>query len=123
MNYLQLNFSEIFDKYPKSVKKIISWFASREDLATYIRRENPKANLLEIVTNMVPMIIQHDARKLYEFFDTQDIIISVYQDIHSGNFVWTNSKSHYSSSADSRIEGEVAAFMSAFDYLESNSVD
>jgi len=120
MTYLQLNFTEIFEKYPQSVEKIIQWFASREDLLTYIKRENPTANILQIMNEMVPMIIQHDPRKLYEFFDSLNIIISVYQDAHSGNFVWTNSKFHYSSSADNRIDGEHAAFMSAFDYLENN---
>lgn len=124
MKYLQLDYSIIQSKYPRSLDKVISWFASRDDLVTYLKRGGADDVLKVIKEQMVPMVIQHDPRKLYELFDQLDIMISITKDDYNPfSFHCSNNKMKISNMHSSRIDAEQSAFMQAFDYLESTLIN
>lgn len=122
--YLKLDFDGvIYPKFPQSVKAITNWFCSREDIINGLLGidggEATKEEIRGIMGQIVPVIIQNDPRKLYEFFDDQGIIISiaVHTDLE-GRFIYFNSKENHSFSADNRILAEEGAFLGAFSVLE-----
>lgn len=121
--YLTLSYDDIVGKYPKVVNSIVSWFCAKQDIVGGLMgMEGDGATADEIkeaMKQVVPMIIQHDPRKLYEFFDEKDIriFISAYPDDDS-IFIYHNSSTNHSLTADSRIDAEERAFMDGFILLE-----
>lgn len=121
--YLKLDYEGINKVYPKSVQKVIEWFCSREDIIEGLMGMDgntaTKDEIKAAFTQIVPTIIQHDPRKLYEFFDDQKIVIYIEHLPDSDNrFVYHNSKVSHSHPADDRIEAERGGFIDAFDVLE-----
>ena len=133
--YLKLNYEQVVRLYPKSVARIAEWFASKKDIIEGLEavekgERSPeeqlkdREKLISTVKSIVPPIIQHDPRKLYEFFDEMGIIISVAEHPDSSHttplFNYYNSRTRESKSASSRQEAEGIAFMDAFKILESS---
>jgi len=126
--YLKLDFDGvIYPKYPQCVKAITNWFASREDIIMGLigidggdmTDEASKNQIRDLMVQIVPVIIQNDPRKLYEFFDDQGIRIFI-GDHPDGNtmFTYHNSRINHSFSAENRIDAEKGGFLGAFDVLE-----
>jgi hypothetical protein len=121
--YLQLDYAEVHEKYPLSVERLIEWFAGREDIVKGISEseggELNEVQLKQMMGQVVPMIIQHDPRKLYEFFDENKIIIYIGGHPDTTDlFVHHNNRIQISNTASSRGEAEKGAFMDAFGLLE-----
>lgn len=121
--YLKLDFDGvIYPRFPQSVKAITDWFASREDIIQGLLGIDGGAathpEIKAILVQIVPVIIQNDPRKLYEFFDDQEIYISIAVHSDEDRFFYYHSKNHHSYSADNRILAEEGAFMKAFETLE-----
>lgn len=77
--------------------------------------EEVKAAFIQVV----PIIIQHDPRKLYEYFDAQGVKICI--GIHPDSeevFIYYNSVQKHSYPANSRAEAEKASFLEAFKIVE-----
>lgn len=127
--YLNLDFDGvIYPRFPQSVKAVIAWFCSREDIIEgLVGMSGDKASKEEIkeaFKQVAPIIIQHDPRKLYEFFDDQGIkiCIGVHPDSDS-MFVYYNSVKKESFTASIRSEAERLAFVDAFNILEGRLRD
>src|ERR1051325_3671266 len=113
--HVGLNYTEIRDKYPMSVEKLKDWVSKTAGIANGLREEE----LIDAVDKIVPMMVQYNARSLYEFFDDQNIIIYIgFHPDSRERFVYVNSKTGYSRPAENRIEAEEGAFIDAFDTLE-----
>ncbi len=122
--YLKLDFDGvIYPRFPQSVKAIVDWFSSREDIVEGLMGIDggaaSKDEIREILKLVVPAIIQNDPRKLYEFFDDKGILISIaLVDPGDTRFAYFHNKDYHSFSADNRILAEEGGFMKAFEYLE-----
>lgn len=124
--YLKLDFDGIiYPQFPQSVKAITDWFCSREDIVEGLIGIDGGAathpEIKAILVQIVPVIIQNDPRKLYEFFDDRKIFISVTTYVSAEGEVGFNYyvfNAPYSDSAKTRIEAEERAFLKAFAVLE-----
>jgi hypothetical protein len=118
--YLILDFDNIYKSYPLSVKAIAQWLVNRKDVKENLQfllddtKQDPEELFME---KIVPPMVQHDGRKLYDFFDVKDIYIN----ISKGNNGWTYwiGESPHDTLLPTRIEAEEGAFRSAFEILES----
>jgi hypothetical protein len=134
LTYSHLDYDSISKEYRLSVRDIIKWFSSREDLIEGLGaiegggnkyKDNPR-ELLVLLGQVVPVIIANDPRKLYEFFDDRDIRISIASHPDSTDdesnetpkFTYYNSVTKESRTAKYRGEAETNAFIDAFKLLE-----
>lgn len=118
----KLDYAEIYEKYPLSVEKIVDWFCANEDIVKGMLQAEGDIRMDEMKNVMwktVPMVIQFDPRKLYEFFDSRGIFINILgHPEKEGAFTCHNSKERVSEVGENRIEAEEKAFMRAFSILE-----
>lgn len=126
LHYLNLDFSKIQAACPKAVKEVIEWFCNKKDLIEGLIGMDggnaKKEEIQEAMKHVVPMIIQYDPRKLYDFFDDWEIIISISQ--HEGDmFTVHNSRTKHSVAAENRAEAELIGFTEAFKELEKQLSD
>lgn len=126
--HLILDYEQISRKYPKTIEGIIKWLSDKQEVVEALVENgeagNNRESILETLGQVVPMIIQFDPRKLYEFFDQRNvrIFISGHPD-NDSIFIYHNSATNHSYPADSRIEAEEKAFIDAFAVLEKELKD
>jgi|SRR5882762_55664 len=124
--YLKLDFDGvIYPRFPQSVKAITDWFCSREDIIEGLIGIDggtlSKEEVVVIMKQVVPVIIQNDPRKLYEFFDDKGLYISINLFVGAEGDIGFNYyvfKSPHSNSRKTRIEAEEGGFLEAFSVLE-----
>jgi hypothetical protein len=127
--YLKLPYDEIRLNYPKSLTKITEWLANREDMRNGFEaiegagdKYKDQNEFVKLVAQIVPPLVQHDPRKLYEIFDDLGVRISVGEHVDSSDenplFSYRNNVIRESHSASNRQDAEYAAFMEAFKLLE-----
>jgi hypothetical protein len=130
--YFKLDYDQIVKSYPLSVKHSVKWLASKEDIIQGLGaiendgekyKNNPNL-LYELIGQIMPAIIQQDPRKLYEFFDENNIRISIldHPDSKDDNisFTYHNSVTNTSNVSPTRGEAEKCAFNDAFKLMEEN---
>jgi len=126
LHYLNLDFELINRNCPRAVEAAIDWFCNKEDLINGLigmdGGQASKKEITEAMKHLVPMLIQYDPRKLYDFFDDKGIIISVTQ--HDNDmFAVYNSITKHSVASDSRNQAEAIGFTDAFAVLEKQLTD
>jgi len=118
-----LDFTQIKARYPKGIKKITEWIFAQPELQSvtedFVDNRNPEASK-EMFTGL---LIQMDPRKLYDIFDSLNIIVSVDYDPQMNQwFHWVHILNTLDVSnagaAPSRHTAEVTALHDAFEILE-----
>lgn len=118
--YLELDYDSISKDYPLSVKGIAKWLVSRKDVKENLQallddyKQDPEELFGE---RIVPMLVQHDGRKLFDYFDHNKIYINTTWE--NDMWLYFNNLSTHSSTAENRIEAEEKAIIEAFDLLEN----
>jgi hypothetical protein len=107
-----MNWKEINKKYPNAVDVLCDWL-------NIIKTPDAKKNIgLMQISELF-----HTTRRLYDFFDKEDIYISVYlKDYISHNVWWTDicafGRPIALKTLNSRSAAEKQAFLKAFEILE-----
>ncbi len=117
-----LNFKEIKEKYPKSYKLLVDW--TKGTLLSFQRMimgDLKQENLPEISDEMgekaLEGFIKVNYRLLFDFFDRNDMNISI---IYDGEGLFSfRVGGIVGGSAESRTEVEIDAFNKAFEQLEN----
>lgn len=117
MNTLDLSLSlgdpkDILNTYPKCAEKLIHW--AKEIFPEDVRETIGK----EMVDTLIQGILGANPRFLYEFFDSQGVIITVQYMQNESIWLYYNNRETYSESEGGRIEAEKKAFLKAFKTLE-----
>lgn len=128
MKHLTLSYDKVQKEFPKAVEDIIKWLSSKEELKEAIVSEAEGKisddELMMAVGQIAPMIIQFDPRKLYEYFDENNVKIFISSHPDSNDvFIHHNSVVGHSYPANSRIEAEEQAFLEAFSVVEKRLVN
>lgn len=105
-----LNGDKVFDQYPKSTKAIKEWIGSFPQAAEVLGDE------AFIFDNSIKALFYYDVRKLYEFFDSQGLVLLIGKIEDHWSFHIEADLHSYSS--DSRIEAEEKGFQMCFELLE-----
>lgn len=111
-----LDFMQIKERYPKAVQKITEWIFNQPELVSvtdeFVDPKDPEGSREQFTA----LLIQMDPRKLYDVFDSLDILVSVFKN----DPYWTVKIGETNSliSATSRHQAEVSAFHDAFEILE-----
>ena len=93
--------------YPKSMSKM------KEFLQKLTNAE------FEEVDMLIDLVLSSDPRKLYDFFDQNDIRISISYNKETKMFTYVNDQLMQSSVSNDRATAEVKAFEEAFKTLEA----
>lgn len=130
VTYTHLSFDRVSKDYKLSLRKFVHWLESKPDLIEGFGamegdgekyKKDPKG-FHDLLSGMMPSIVQNDPRKLYEFFDENNIRISITEHPDSSDdlviFTYFNSTKKTSKVVDSRGEAEQEAFYDAFAILE-----
>lgn len=126
-----LDFLQIEQRYPKSVKRIQQWLFEQEELKAKTNEFVDPKNPEESKRQFTGMLIQMDPRKLYDVFDSLGFMISISyavyetENISEGYFTYDvvspNANERLIETgkiAKNRIEAEQTVFHDAFEYLE-----
>lgn len=120
MTYLNLDYAAIEKEYPLCISEISKWLMEKATIREGLKNlgidlQTNKEMLSQIVAN----VIQHDPRKLYDFFDDKKIRIFITDHTEFPNLFYSfNSIERNSKSFDSRWKAEKNAFMEALSQLE-----
>jgi hypothetical protein len=121
---VKYNIDEVKKTYPKGMKIYYTWMKSTQQ-AYYDRMSKEIGEQVhgdvtdEFIVNLADTIAMYTPRELYDFFDSQDVKISISPSTEDAT-LWTywNSQIRHSSTAPSRVEAETKAFTAGFEYLE-----
>jgi hypothetical protein len=121
--FLKLNYEEVKNNFPATLKAVEDWYAQKADLINSINSLG--AALGQRAAEKLAMsIIMFDPRKLYDVFD--DLGCKIYITHHPDSdtaFCYYNSIEKTSKVAASRKEAEAAALLEAFEILNKNLAD
>jgi hypothetical protein len=121
---VKFNIDEVKKTYPKGIKVYYAWIKTTQ--TAYYERiskeigEQVHGDITdEFITNLADTLAMYTPRDLFDFFDSQDVKISISPSTEDGS-LWTywNSQIRHSSTAPSRQEAETRAFTAGFEYLE-----
>lgn len=129
--FAKLDYMKVTKEAHLSVRAFTHWLCGQEDLIEGFgsmegdgdKYKKDPTLMKQVVTNSVtPAIISNDPRRLYEFFDDQNIRISVAEHPDSTDdvplFTYHNSVIKNANTAATRHIAEEAAFYDAFAILE-----
>lgn len=103
------NVEELRGLYPKSFELFTQFIKKKLEGMEEIEESD--------MTKLIDQVVGVDCRKLYDFFDENNIVISVSY-YSEQMFTYTNSKQSFSNTRPTRAEAEVEAFKDAFKTLE-----
>ena len=128
--YVKLDYHRVAKDSHIALRELVQWFCSKEDIVAGFGeiegdgekyRKDPMLMKQLISTEVLPPLVTHDPRKLYEFFDDHNIRISITDHPDSTDeiplFTYHNSLIKESKVANTRHEAEQNAFYDAFKLL------
>lgn len=114
------DYEEQILKYPKSRELFNKWLLKKLTANIgHLGIEFANKEAVKLQEKTADTIATYDPRKLYDFFDENDVIISVIYHLDLKMFTYSNSQTNHSSTKPTRNEAEVAAFLEAFQTLEN----